>query len=262
MFVAPRYSEDDARAAIAASLSWTEALRRLGMCASGGGYRILQKYASVWAIPTDHFDPHAASIAGLARMRAGATPLEDLLVEGRFTQGAQLKKRLYAAGIKSRHCELCGQGEEWRGRPMSLILDHINGVHDDNRLENLRIVCPNCNATLDTHCGRNAALLHERACERCNEPFRPKYGRQRYCSRACGRRWDRRGRPNRTLRRVERPPYEQLLAEIAALGYAGVGRKYGVSDNAIRKWRLAYERKSQAAAASASTTRSMRTRPA
>lgn len=49
----------------------------------------------------------------------------------------------------------CGQGEEWMGKKMSLILDHINGVHDDNRIQNLRIVCPNCNATLDTHCGKN-----------------------------------------------------------------------------------------------------------
>jgi hypothetical protein len=45
------------------------------------------------------------------------------------------------------------QGEEWVGKKMSLILDHINGVNNDNRIEN-RIVCPNCNATLDTHCGK------------------------------------------------------------------------------------------------------------
>lgn len=89
-------------------------------------------------------------------------------------------------------------------------------------------------------------------------------------SRACGSRWDRRGRPQPARRRRDRPPYEQLLAEIAELGYVGVGRKYGVSDNAVRKWRLAYEREgagdeateAQAAAASASTSRSMRTRPA
>lgn len=64
-----------------------------------------------------------------------------------------LKRRLYKEGLKQRRCELCGQNEVWRGRAMALILDHVNGVHDDNRLQNLRIVCPNCNATLDTHCG-------------------------------------------------------------------------------------------------------------
>ena len=58
----------------------------------------------------------------------------------------------YKEGIKKRKCELCGQGEEWNGKHMSLILDHINGNPNDNRLENLQIVCPNCNATLPTHC--------------------------------------------------------------------------------------------------------------
>ena len=71
-----------------------------------------------------------------------------------------LKKRLYIEGLKKRECELCGQGEEWKGKKMSLILDHINGVHDDNRLINLRIVCPNCNATLETHAGKNKNKLN------------------------------------------------------------------------------------------------------
>ena len=216
------------------------------MCSTGGSYKVLQKYAAIWSIPTDHFDPWAANREALARHVArGRVPLEELLVEGRSVRSAALKERLYAAGMKQRRCELCGQGEEWNGRRMALILDHVNGVRTDNRLENLRIVCPNCNATLDTHCGRNATLLVERACRHCGKPFRPNSAKQRYCSRYCGSRWDRRGRPHLSLRRVERPPYEQLLAGIAAMGYEAVGRKYGVSGNAIRKWRLAYERQAQ-----------------
>jgi hypothetical protein len=56
----PRYSEEEAREAIAASFSWSEALRRLGMCHSGGAHLVLQKYAKLWGIPADHFDPYAA----------------------------------------------------------------------------------------------------------------------------------------------------------------------------------------------------------
>jgi len=89
---------------------------------------------------------------------------------------------------------------------MSLILDHINGVPDDNRLENLRIVCPNCAATLDTHCGRkNRREPEVRSCKRCGREFQAKYGKQRYCSHSCGTRWDRskfRGRPQPGIRRV------------------------------------------------------------
>ncbi len=66
---------------------------------------------------------------------------------------------------------------------MALVLDHINGVADDNRLENLQIVCPNCAATLTTHCGRNKP----RQCRWCNAVYRPAFKEQQYCTRRC---WD------------------------------------------------------------------------
>lgn len=236
----PRYSELEARAAIAASRSFAEALRHLGMCASGGNGRTLRRYAvEIWAIPTDHFDPHAASREALRRNQRTARPLSEVLVEGSSFSRVQLKKRLYAEGVKRPVCEMCGQGEMWRGRRLSLILDHVNGVSDDNRLANLRIVCPNCAATLDTHCGRN--VDHRRLCATCGAPFRPAVSKQRHCSHRCGARSPESRAAHDARRRVQRPPYEQLTAEIAATNWSAVGRKYGVSDNAIRKWVRAYE---------------------
>jgi ribosomal protein S27AE len=130
-----------------------------------------------------------------------------------------------------------------RGERMSMILDHINGVSNDNRLENLRIVCPNCAATFDTHCARSRRIVRvEQNCVRCGASFLPKTDTQRYCSRECGSRWDRSGIPRRGARRVDRPPYPQLMREVQVLGFCATGRRYGVSDNAIRKWIRAYER--------------------
>jgi hypothetical protein len=235
----PRYSEPEARAAIAASLSYAEALRQLGLRSAGGNWRTLKRYATeVWPIPVDHFDPFAGQRAALGQGRIPPRPLEELLTEHSRCSRGNLKRRLYDAGLKPRRCELCGQGELWHGRPIALILDHINGVADDNRLENLRIVCPNCAATLDTHCGRNVQAI--RACATCGRMFRTRDG-TRHCSQSCGQRSPAAQAAQRRSRRVERPPYEQLVAEIAATSWSAVGRRYGVSDNAVRKWIRAYE---------------------
>jgi len=241
MFV-PRYSEHEAREAIAGSRSYSEVLRKLGMRAAGGNFQTLRKYAdTIWCIPTDHFDSDAAVAEG---RRKSGLPLAQVLVANSTYHRGKLKQRLYREGLKRRECELCGQGEIWNGRRMALILDHINGISDDNRLENLRIACPNCAATLDTHCGRQNRLEKDpRKCVLCGSDFLPGFVSQRFCSRYCGTRsgkGDRSAKPY--LRKVVRPPYTHLLREIQALGYCGTGRRYGVSDNAIRKWIRQYER--------------------
>jgi hypothetical protein len=125
---------------------------------------------------------------------------------------------------------------------MSLIIDHINGVGDDNRLENLQIVCPNCAATLDTHCGRqNRILFEDRTCLHCGKEFRPRYETHRYCSQACGVHSSSGHDPRPEIRKVQRPPYDQLMAELASSNWSVVARRYGVSDNAVRKWVRWYE---------------------
>jgi hypothetical protein len=231
-----RFTEAEVRGALAASMSFAETLRRLGLCPTGGNWKTLRRYADERDISTEHFDPYASSRGARARI-----PLAQILVIDSTYSRNHLKERLYEEGLKRRLCEMCGQGPEWRGRALSLILDHVNGVRNDNRIENLRIVCPNCAATLDTHCGR-ANRLPPRACARCGDEFQPRRSRQRYCSRECGIRASRASGPRPSARKVPRPPLEQLLREIAANGWSAAGRKYGVSDNAVRKWVRAYER--------------------
>ncbi|MBA3808987.1 MAG: hypothetical protein H0X28_11450 [Solirubrobacterales bacterium] len=211
---------------------------------AGGNHRTLRRYVEqVWEISTSHFDPDRARNEALQRRPIA---LSSILVEASSYSRAHLKARLFKEGLKERCCELCSQGELWRGQRMALILDHINGVADDHRLENLRIVCPNCAATLDTHCGRQNRLERvARECPHCGEAFWPAYAAQRFCSRHCALRRTRTPAPRPELRRVRRPPYAHLVREVRALGYAGTGRRYGVSDNAIRKWLRQYESEQQ-----------------
>jgi hypothetical protein len=228
----PRYTRDEAAAAVRRSKSLSQALRELGLRPAGGNHRTFRRHLVEWGISTEHFDP-AACQARAGRGRA--VSLESILVEHSTFARGHLKERLYAAGVKSPRCELCGQGPRWCGREMALVLDHINGIADDNRIENLRIVCPNCAATLDTHCGRNARPPETQTCERCGERFHPRRSSQRYCSVPCARRAAA-GVPRPATRKVVRPPRQRLLEEVAQYGYRGTGRRYGVSDTAVRKW--------------------------
>ncbi len=90
----PTYSENEARRAIAASLSFAEALRRLGRCQSGGAGWTLRKWTVIWRISTDHFDPYAAA---RGRRKPTRLPLEEILVESSTYSRGKLKQRLFEA---------------------------------------------------------------------------------------------------------------------------------------------------------------------
>jgi hypothetical protein len=229
------YSEDNLRRVVSENRCYSDVLRELGVSASGGSSRkVLKKYIDEYGIDTSHFDPYYKNRGRLRKQQE--RDLDAILVkDSDYLNTTKLKKKLYREGLKEPKCEMCGQGRSWKGRRMSLIIDHINGVNNDHRLENLRIVCPNCNATLDTHAGRNARKSLNK-CSYCGDKTR----NEKYCSRQCSGK-DKRGSQRKDQRKVERPGFEQLKKDINALGYLATGRKYGVSDNAIRKWEKNYK---------------------
>lgn len=83
-------------------------------------------------------------------------PLEEIL-QGKHPSYSRfsLKQRLLKEGIKSNKCEECGMEDTWNGKPINMHLDHVNGKHDDHRLSNLRMICPNCHSQTETYGGKN-----------------------------------------------------------------------------------------------------------
>lgn len=91
-----------------------------------------------------------------------------------FTEGSSyarhlLKKRLIKHKLIEYKCTECGNTGEWMGKPLSLQLDHINGVNNDNRLENLRFICANCHSQTDTYAGKNSTGM------RCKDKVKSNY---------------------------------------------------------------------------------------
>jgi len=150
---------------VARSKSTTEVLRHFGLENKGGNNRTLKQRMVEEGIDASHLARCYASM--VQQNIRNKKPLSEILVEGSTYARNHLKERLLKEGLKQNICELCGQGGEWKGKPLTMVFDHINGVSDDNRLENLRMLCPNCNSQLPTHCGRNNERRERRHCADC-----------------------------------------------------------------------------------------------
>ena len=96
----------------------------------------------------------AAVKRGAITARPAAMPIDELLVAGTYRGRHNLKRRLLEEGVKEPRCEDCGL-TEWRDRPVSFALHHVNGDRHDNRLGNLKLLCPNCHSQTDNFSGRS-----------------------------------------------------------------------------------------------------------
>jgi hypothetical protein len=207
------------------SFTITECLQKLGLVNKGRNNKTFLTRVKEENISIDHIRRNCSSAGGNTKK----IPLENYLVEGREIHGSTIKKRLIEAGLMKDECVVCGQLPIWNGKPLSLELDHINGNRFDNRIENLRIICPHCHSQTDTFRGRanKGKKFYQEVkkyeCQDCGSEITCGAERCTTCY-------------QKSQRKVVRPNREILLADIAELGYSGTGRKYGVSDNAVRKW--------------------------
>ena len=145
------WSEDELRDVVRDSHSVSEVLRRLGYAPSGGMHRYITGRIRVHGLDTSHFTGQSWSRGCSFPQGQRARPLEEILVKDSTYGSGKLRVRLIAAGLKQARCETCGLST-WRDQRLTLQLDHINGDPTDNRLVNLRILCPNCHSQTDTWC--------------------------------------------------------------------------------------------------------------
>lgn len=149
------WSDADLAWAVATNFSMRATIHALGLKVGGSVYLVLRQRIAELGLDTSHWTGQAWNRGRTYVNGARARPLEQILVrDSDYLDTNRLKRRLMLGGVLQKVCANCG-GTEWQGHPMPLQLDHINGDRRDNRLENLRVLCPNCHAQTDTWCGRN-----------------------------------------------------------------------------------------------------------
>jgi hypothetical protein len=151
-----KWDEQQLREAVKVSTSWSGVMRHLGLAVAGNSVKVVQALVNELGLNVSHFKGHGWSKGMFGMPSPPQTiSLKEILVEqSRYTSSKDLKRRLFKSGLKEKRCERCSN-IEWMGQEIPLQLDHINGIRSDNRIENLRILCPNCHALTPTWGGRN-----------------------------------------------------------------------------------------------------------
>ncbi len=264
-----KYDEDDLKNAVKKSKSIAGVCRILNIRPVGGNYKTIKQKIKKYNIDISHFTGQGWNV-GLKFKPMKKRPLSEILVENStYTNSNVLRKRLFNEGVKEKRCEIC-MLSEWLGLPIPLELDHINGVNTDHRIENLRILCPNCHAQTPTYRGKNnlSALSEKKGVEflkfretltgnadgnpepsHCNKTMKgaeTKQGKskskktkkclicetlisnnRKFCSVECYR-----SSINKSIPKVP----ELLESFKTEKSFTGVGKKYNVSNNAVKKW--------------------------
>lgn len=229
-----KYSEEQLREAIASTPSARQALLKLGLNGEGAGYKPFILLIKKLQIDTSHWLGQA-HLRGKTHNFTPPRPLEEILKENTPTQSHKLKLRLISANILEDKCSICGI-TNWHGQKLSLHLDHINGVHDDNRLENLRLLCPNCHSCTPTYAGKN---IKKTIKEKCYFPRIKIRNTCIDCKCAIDYR-SKRCKPCTALSirgktKINWPSVEELKERLKTTSYLQLGKELGITDNAIRK---------------------------
>ena len=216
------FTEQEFIEVVETSHSIRECLRKLDLACSGASYSIFHSRVKALQLDTSHF---GVSTVRRAYTKFNKREFQEILVKNStYRSTDKLKKRLIKEGLLHYSCSKCGISE-WNGVGLSLHLDHVNGISNDNRIENLRLLCPNCHSQTETYAGKNIKKKKKTYnCVDCGVEITRDSTRCVPCN-----------LPLVSTPKIEWPSVEELTKMVGETSFVAVGRKLGVSDNAIRK---------------------------
>lgn len=236
------------------SNSIADVCRYFNLIPKGKNYDSIKTAINFFNIDTSHFKQNTKFIK--------PRDLSEILINGLPCNGTSLKKRLFKEGVKEYKCEKCGISE-WNGEPIILELHHINGNHNDNHLENLQILCPNCHSQTPTFTGKNINNVEhdiQKLIDNENKRKKEIYENKQYWGEirktkpkqtkiclVCGKIFKGRGEKYCSIKcagiasqKTNISKEDILNASKIAPSLIQLGKLFNMSDNGIRKWLIKY----------------------
>lgn len=222
-----KIDKDELSEIVSSSSSISQILKHFNMDNKGGNYKTIKDRMAYDNIDYSHITLGLGSNAG-RKFSSKSKPLEDILVIDSEYSRYHLKRRLIKENILDNVCSICGQLPMWNNQPMILILDHKNGSSRDNRIFNLRLLCPNCNSQTPTFAGRNSVQHKKiRLCTECDKTI---VGVNVKRCQSCN------------AKHISRniPSSDELQKLSADNSRTDIAKIYGVSETTVRKWMKKY----------------------
>lgn len=211
------YTEEELEQIVKLSNSYRDLAKKIGYTSFSGDLKIFLEEKTK-NFDKSHFNTNNVSIKRNE---------ENIFIENSTVAQKTLRKWYKEKGYTLYQCSICGQEPIWQGKELTLILDHINGINNDDRLENLRWVCPNCNQQLDTTNGKNRkSYIKKYYCIDCGKEISKGSNRCVECF------------SKQQIKSINDLPVNRdtLKDLIRNKSFTEIGKIYQVSDNAIRKW--------------------------
>jgi 5-methylcytosine-specific restriction endonuclease McrA len=248
-----KYEKDKLSEIIKKSINWSEVCREYGVPTKGGSPHHIRKIARKYGIDFSHFTGRARNKTEYIHSKVS---VQDYILRNNVSS-SKLRKKLIDEGLKKEECEIC-KLYEWMGEFIPLELDHIDGNHHNNNLDNLRILCRNCHG--QTHTFGNRSKKEVKFCLDCKSTIKYVSTRCVKCTNgnkrsfpqnsnkicSCGKSKSRRAENCRKcsnllkvnsdkFKKIKWKPDEEIHRLVNEFGYRKTGKILGVSDNAIRK---------------------------
>lgn len=207
------WTKEELEEIVASSQTMTEVCNKIGY----------SSYSTTnWQVITERFKE-----LGIEKI-IFSKPFKKRTKEEIFCENSQVSQHClrdnYLKLSPQEHCAICNMEPKWQGLPLTFRLDHINGIHNDNRLENLRWLCPNCDSQQDTYCGANQTKEKKKYyCIDCGKEISKGSLRCNECN-------------HKLQYKTDHPDRETLKQLIRIKPFTQIGKDYNVSDNAVRKW--------------------------